>query len=91
MEDRLQWIRLQPQSWAHWDPVRGGHVKTFPMNPPGQDQDASVPTFGVATPDGKRLLIGRNSGLLGCYDTTTGALRPKVSRVIDPNPAACSC
>ena len=24
MEDRLQWIRLQPQSWAHWDPVRGG-------------------------------------------------------------------
>ena len=24
MEDRLQWIRTQPQAWAHWDPVRGG-------------------------------------------------------------------
>ena len=24
MEDRLQWIRLQPATWAHWDPVRGG-------------------------------------------------------------------
>lgn len=24
MEDRLQWIRLQPQAWAHWEPVRGG-------------------------------------------------------------------
>ncbi|HSW15972.1 MAG TPA: biotin synthase [Ramlibacter sp.] len=24
MEDRLQWIRLQPAAWADWDPVRGG-------------------------------------------------------------------
>ncbi len=24
MEDRLQWIRMQPAAWAHWDPVRGG-------------------------------------------------------------------
>ena len=24
MEDRLQWIRRQPQAWADWDPVRGG-------------------------------------------------------------------
>jgi malonyl-CoA O-methyltransferase len=24
MEDRLQWIRLQPRAWADWDPVRGG-------------------------------------------------------------------
>jgi malonyl-CoA O-methyltransferase len=24
MEERLQWIRLQPASWAHWEPVRGG-------------------------------------------------------------------
>ena len=24
MEDRLQWIRLQPTTWAHWEPVRGG-------------------------------------------------------------------
>ncbi len=24
MEDRLQWIRLQPKAWAHWEPVRGG-------------------------------------------------------------------
>lgn len=24
MEDRLQWIRLTPQSWAHWEPLRGG-------------------------------------------------------------------
>jgi malonyl-CoA O-methyltransferase len=24
MEDRLQWIRLKPRAWAHWEPVRGG-------------------------------------------------------------------
>ncbi|HSV34929.1 MAG TPA: methyltransferase domain-containing protein [Ramlibacter sp.] len=24
MEDRLQWIRLAPRAWCHWDPVRGG-------------------------------------------------------------------
>ena len=24
MQDRLQWITLQPQSWAHWGAVRGG-------------------------------------------------------------------
>jgi malonyl-CoA O-methyltransferase len=24
MQDRLEWIKLQPQSWAHWGAVRGG-------------------------------------------------------------------
>ena len=24
MEDRLQWIRLDPKTWGHWEPVRGG-------------------------------------------------------------------
>ena len=24
MEDRLQWIRQPPESWCHWDAVRGG-------------------------------------------------------------------
>lgn len=24
MEERLQWIRLQPDRWADWEPVRGG-------------------------------------------------------------------
>ncbi len=24
MEARLGWIKLQPQNWAHWEPVRGG-------------------------------------------------------------------
>ena len=24
MEDRLQWIRLTPAAWGHWEPVRGG-------------------------------------------------------------------
>lgn len=24
MMDRLQWITAQPQSWAHWSPLRGG-------------------------------------------------------------------
>ena len=24
MAGRLDWIRLQPQAWAHWEPVRGG-------------------------------------------------------------------
>ena len=36
MQDRLQWIRLQPGAWAHWGAVRGGlqaHAalaKTYP-------------------------------------------------------------
>jgi malonyl-CoA O-methyltransferase len=36
MQDRLQWIKLQPQAWAHWGALRGGlqaHaqlVKTYP-------------------------------------------------------------
>lgn len=24
MAERLQWIRLAPQAWCHWEPVRGG-------------------------------------------------------------------
>ena len=24
MQERLEWIRLQPAAWAHWEPVRGG-------------------------------------------------------------------
>lgn len=24
MEERLEWIKLKPQTWAHWEPVRGG-------------------------------------------------------------------
>jgi malonyl-CoA O-methyltransferase len=24
MQDRLQWIRMAPKAWAHWEPVRGG-------------------------------------------------------------------
>jgi malonyl-CoA O-methyltransferase len=24
MEERLQWIKLAPQGWAHWGPLRGG-------------------------------------------------------------------
>lgn len=24
MEERLQWITLQPKSWVHWEPLRGG-------------------------------------------------------------------
>ena len=24
MQDRLEWIKLQPQTWAHWGAVRGG-------------------------------------------------------------------
>ena len=24
MEERLEWIKLKPKRWAHWEPVRGG-------------------------------------------------------------------
>lgn len=24
MQERLEWIKLQPENWAHWEPVRGG-------------------------------------------------------------------
>ncbi len=30
MQERLEWIRLQPQAWAHWSPSRGG-LQTHPL------------------------------------------------------------
>ncbi|OGA95793.1 MAG: biotin synthase [Burkholderiales bacterium RIFCSPHIGHO2_12_FULL_61_11] len=36
MLDRLQWVRLQPQAWAHWGAVRGGlqaHEKLVSLYP----------------------------------------------------------
>ena len=36
MLDRLQWIKLQPQTWAHWGAVRGGlknHQKLIKKHP----------------------------------------------------------
>ena len=36
MLDRLQWIKLQPQAWAHWGAVRGGlqnHAKLLKKYP----------------------------------------------------------
>ena len=36
MLDRLQWIKLQPQAWAHWGAVRGGpqaHAKLLETYP----------------------------------------------------------
>ena len=39
MEDRLQWIRLQPKSWVDWSPVSGGlqtHAKLRARYPQAQ-------------------------------------------------------
>ena len=39
MEDRLQWIRLQPKSWVDWSPVSGGlqtHAKLRTRYPQAQ-------------------------------------------------------
>ena len=36
MQERLQWIKLQPQAWAHWGAVRGGlqaHAKLAALYP----------------------------------------------------------
>ena len=36
MQERLQWIKLQPQAWAHWGALRGGlqaHAKLATLYP----------------------------------------------------------
>ena len=41
MEDRLQWIRLQPQRWIHWMPTVGGlqaHARLAQHYPQAQSQ-----------------------------------------------------
>lgn len=48
MEDRLQWIRLQPKSWVDWSPVSGGlqtHAKLRTRYP--QAQCTVVETSGA--------------------------------------------
>ena len=41
------WTPTHDLQMVLWDPVRGGQVNSFPLSPPGQDQDNSVPTFGA--------------------------------------------
>lgn len=58
MEDRLQWIRLEPKAWAHWDPVRGGlaaHALIERRYPRAQcfvadSSRASGPAAGIGRP-----------------------------------------
>ncbi len=54
MAERLQWIRLQPEAWAHWSPVAGGlqaHglvAQRYPNSPsfvvevPGDKQELAI-------------------------------------------------
>jgi malonyl-CoA O-methyltransferase len=65
MEDRLQWIRLQPQVWADWEPVRGGlqaHALVSRRYPDSacfvaaaRTQQAQTAIKTVATPWWRRL------------------------------------
>lgn len=54
MAERLQWIRLQPQAWAHWSPVAGGlqahglvaqrypNSSPFVVEVPGSKQELAI-------------------------------------------------
>ena len=49
MQERLGWIKMQPQSWVHWDPVRGGLLAHNSLR---QRYPKSV-SFVAETDDGK--------------------------------------
>ena len=54
MAERLQWIRLQPEAWAHWSPVLGGlqahelvahrypNASSFVLEVPGGKQELAI-------------------------------------------------
>ena len=55
MEERLDWIKLQPQSWAHWEPLRGGMQAHALLAPKKcnlyRDQPRTSPIFVPALPE----------------------------------------
>jgi malonyl-CoA O-methyltransferase len=65
MEDRLQWIRLEPKAWADWEPVRGGLAahglieRRYPRAQvflaESQDHRAAAAALALAKPWWKRL------------------------------------
>ncbi len=59
MEDRLQWIRLEPKAWADWEPLRGGlagHVLVQRRYPKSE-------SFVIgAAPDRARAALERSAG-----------------------------
>jgi hypothetical protein len=50
MQDRLQWIKLQPQAWAHWGAVRGGSEAAVAAPRPWffRRQTVATPTLYLA-------------------------------------------
>jgi malonyl-CoA O-methyltransferase len=76
MQERLQWIRLQPQSWAHWEAVRGGlaahrelaqrypKASCFVVEPVAQRQRAAITALAPRWWQGARWL-----GAPTCFET----------------------
>ena len=70
MQERLQWIRLQPQSWAHWETVRGGltahralvqrypKARCFVVEPDAQRQQQAAKSIAPKWWQGGRWVSG---------------------------------
>ncbi|MBK9573393.1 MAG: biotin synthase [Rhodoferax sp.] len=68
MRERLQWIRLQPLSWAHWEAVRGGlathrelvqrypKAASFVVEPVAQREQVAINTIAPRWWQGARWL-----------------------------------
>jgi malonyl-CoA O-methyltransferase len=56
MAERLEWIRLQPAAWAHWDPVRGG-LAAQPLLEQRYPQAACT----LVEPEPARLAVAREA------------------------------
>ncbi|MEY4537238.1 MAG: hypothetical protein RL171_1389, partial [Pseudomonadota bacterium] len=51
MVDRLQWINLQPQAWAHWGAVRGGQQAHAVLLAKYPESDCFMPLAGELIAD----------------------------------------
>ncbi len=60
MEQRLQWIKMRPASWADWDPLRGGHKAHQAIR--GRYREATLFGIDPAAPAG-RLAVAPQAGI----------------------------
>ena len=77
MEDRLQWIRLQPATWADWEPVRGGleaHALVARRYP-------KATAFIAAAPEGRTRDVMKT--IARPWWKRIGAAPPRIGRLPD--------
>jgi malonyl-CoA O-methyltransferase len=85
MVDRLQWINLQPKTWAHWGAVRGGqqaHVALLAKYP---NSECFLPVAGELIADAAIKKIAKNAAESGKWSLSN--VFKKVPKVNYSSPA----